>query len=113
MKYCSIKCQKQYQKDQLRNDWYNNGNSPGWTGIKSILFEDRGRKCQVCGITEWNGKSLSLEVDHIDGDHSNNNPENLRIICPNCHSQTDTYKSRNIGKGRHYRRERYAAGQSY
>jgi hypothetical protein len=113
MKYCSNKCQKQYEREQLRNDWYNNGNSPGWTAIKSILFEDRGNNCEVCGIREWNHKPLSLEIDHIDGNHSNNDPDNLRIICPNCHSQTDTYKAKNVGKGRHYRRERYAAGQSY
>jgi len=111
--YCSNKCQKSYERKKIRESWYNEGNSPSWRAIKSILFEDRERKCQVCGISEWNGKSIVLEIDHIDGNYENNKPENLRFICPNCHSQTDTYKARNMGKGRHYRRERYAAGQSY
>lgn len=111
--YCSNKCQSGYQRKKIREDWYNKGYSPSWTAIKSILFEDREYKCSCCDISEWNGKSIVLEIDHIDGNSENNSPENLRFICPNCHSQTDTYKARNIGKGRHYRRERYAAGQSY
>jgi len=52
-------------------------------------------KCDVCGIEEWLGKSLSFELDHIDGNRSNHNLLNLRIICPNCHSQTHTYRGRN------------------
>jgi RNA polymerase subunit RPABC4/transcription elongation factor Spt4 len=52
--------------------------------------------CEVCGITEWNGKKVSFELDHIDGNRTNHKLENLRIICPNCHSQTNTYRARNI-----------------
>jgi hypothetical protein len=111
--YCSNKCQRGHQSKRLREEWYNNQSMPSWDTIKSILFQDRENKCSCCNISEWNGKSIVLEVDHIDGNSENNRPENLRFICPNCHSQTDTYKARNIGKGRHYRRERYAAGQSY
>lgn len=54
--------------------------------------------CSVCGITEWFGKSMNMELDHIDGDRSNHKMENLRMLCPNCHSQTDTYRSKNIKK---------------
>ena len=52
-------------------------------------------KCECCGITEWNGKPAPLELDHINGNHQDNQLENLRILCPNCHAQTDTYRGKN------------------
>lgn len=60
--------------------------------IKENLLE---YKCAICGISEWNGKTLSLELDHINGVNDDNRLENLRFLCPNCHSQTTTYGSRN------------------
>lgn len=54
-------------------------------------------KCCECGNTgEWNGNKLSLELDHINGDNKDNRLENLRIMCPNCHSQTPTFRNKNI-----------------
>lgn len=54
-------------------------------------------KCQECGILpEWRGKKLVLQLDHIDGDNSNNVLSNFRFLCPNCHSQTETFTGRNI-----------------
>lgn len=52
-------------------------------------------ECSECGMTHWLGKELSLQLDHIDGDASNNLRSNLRWLCPNCHSMTDTYAGRN------------------
>lgn len=55
-------------------------------------------ECAICGCKEWNNKTLSLELDHINGINNDNRLENLRFLCPNCHSQTDTYGSRNKSK---------------
>lgn len=60
--------------------------------IKNKLLPYR---CAICGALEWNGKTLSLELDHINGINNDNRLENLRFLCPNCHSQTTTYGSRN------------------
>ena len=65
--------------------------------LKKRLIKDgiKENKCEICGINEWNGKSLSIQLDHIDGDSHNHKLENLKMICPNCHSQTETYCGRN------------------
>lgn len=51
--------------------------------------------CSECGISEWMQKPLNMELDHIDGNRTNHRIENLRMLCPNCHAQTDTYRSKN------------------
>ncbi len=51
-------------------------------------------QCAMCGNTEWCGKPILLEVDHLSGDWWDNRPENLRLMCPNCHAVTDTYRGR-------------------
>jgi 5-methylcytosine-specific restriction endonuclease McrA len=53
----------------------------------------------------WCGKPVPLELDHIDGDPENNVRENLRLICPNCHAQTPTYKGKNVGKVKNSKRQ--------
>lgn len=63
--------------------------------VREGFFDD---KCYKCNHSEWLGQKISLELEHIDGNHFNNNLENLTILCPNCHSQTKTYRGRNIGK---------------
>ncbi len=62
--------------------------------IKEKVLEN---KCASCGITSWLGKEISLQLDHIDGDNHNHKLSNLRILCPNCHSQTDTWCGKNVG----------------
>jgi HNH endonuclease len=56
--------------------------------IRSGVKEAR---CEMCGLTEWLGRPAQLELDHIDGDRSNNSLANLRMLCPNCHAQTETW----------------------
>lgn len=52
-------------------------------------------ECGECSLNEWNGKDISLHLDHIDGNNKNNLLSNLRFLCPNCHSQTETYCGKN------------------
>lgn len=60
--------------------------------IKEGLIE---AKCAECGSVQWRGQPMPLELDHMDGDRTNNTLGNLRLICPNCHALTATYRGRN------------------
>ena len=91
---------------QRLDEWLIGGKFPGKKTLKKYLTEKYGYKCSCCGISDWNGNPINLEIDHNDGDPYNDSPDNLRFICPNCHSQTSTYKGKNRGKGRVERRER-------
>jgi hypothetical protein len=57
-------------------------------------------KCSRCNLAEWLGQPIPLELDHIDGDNSNNDLANIRLLCPNCHAFTQTYRGRNIKTSR-------------
>jgi 5-methylcytosine-specific restriction endonuclease McrA len=63
--------------------------------IEEGIFEAR---CTGCGLDRWLEGPIPLQLDHIDGDRTNNLLENLRLLCPNCHALTDTYCGRNIGR---------------
>jgi hypothetical protein len=58
----------------------------------------RGNTCESCGISDWNKKPLTFQVDHVDGNRKNNNFYNLKVLCPNCHSQTETFGHKNVTK---------------
>ena len=64
-------------------------------------------KCESCGMTDkWNGKPILLEIDHINGDCFDNTKDNLRFLCPNCHSQTHTHSHNgNSGRNKKYRQK--------
>ena len=92
-------------------DYKNHGKKIQDTWNKKLLNEDFGKLsferlrkrvrleqngcCNHCGISEWNGKPLTLELEHIDGNNANNERSNLESICPNCHSQTSTWRGKN------------------
>lgn len=107
-KYCSHRCQIDAQHYAWVIRWlqgFETG-TRGHTGISNhirrFLIEKYGNKCSVCDWGEINlyTGSIPVEIDHIDGNPYNNRPHNLRLLCPNCHSLTSTYKGANKGNGR-------------
>lgn len=68
--------------------------------LKNKLLKEGIKKslCESCGLSEWLGEKIPLELHHKDGDPFNNELDNLCILCPNCHAFTDNYRGRNIGK---------------
>ena len=116
--YCSNACQQAASQRSLVALWLASGvaraeSKPGHY-VRSYLLQAQGGRCALCGMeAEWRGDPLCLVLDHIDGHADNNRRENLRLVCPNCDSQLPTFKSRNRGNGRHWRRQRYADGQSF
>ncbi len=72
-----------------------NGRIPGERLRRNLLKLGIAETCANCGTgPEWNGRPLRLEVDHVNGDWWDNRPENLQLLCPNCHAITDTYRGR-------------------
>lgn len=91
--YCSNKCQGEYSVRQrfVKGTKFRQS-------MRKYLVEHRDYQCEECGITEYNGKPITLQVDHKDGDRENNTFENLQFLCPNCHSQTDTWGIGNMSE---------------
>lgn len=109
--YCSNSCQREFEYKNKINEWKTTGKIGDRT-LKRYLSE-LNNSCWICGITEWNNKPISFELEHKDGNSTNNHEDNVCLICPNCHSQTETYKAKNKGNGRHYRMKRYKEGKSF
>jgi len=70
------------------------------SSLRKHLARTVGYKCSRCSTSTWNDEPITLVVDHIDGNAGNNMPDNLRLLCPNCNSQTPTFGGRNKGHGR-------------
>lgn len=90
---------KQPIKEILTKNSFYNGNR-----LRKRLFSEGllVAECCICKLTSWQGKPITLHLDHINGDNTDNRIENLRPLCPNCHSQTETYCGRNKGKSPAY-----------
>jgi hypothetical protein len=113
-KYCSNVCQSEYEYSSYIERW-KKGEESGITGkygvsnhIRKYLFTKNQSKCQRCHWGEVNPvtKLVPLQIHHIDGDCLNNNEDNLELLCPNCHSLTETYGNLNTTSSRVYRKQK-------
>lgn len=113
-KYCSFNCQHEFEHKLFIERW-KNGDESGIIGrygiskhIRRYLFDKNGCKCQTCGWGKENviTHKVPLQIHHIDGDCTNNKEENLQLLCPNCHSLTETFGSLNNNSKRIYRKQK-------
>jgi hypothetical protein len=105
-KFCSVKCAREHDYKLYISEW-KAGKVDGRKGvsqtsnyIRRYLSEKFDETCQVCGIKEWNGQPITMQLEHLDGNSRNNKEDNLSLLCPNCHTQTEFYGSKNKGRGR-------------
>jgi len=107
IKFCNMKCKNEYESNKLILEWLDGKISGSQKDghytmyVKKYLFKKHNYKCSKCGWGEINpySKIIPLQVHHKDGNRKNNNPNNVDLLCPNCHSLTETY---NLGDKRKY-----------
>lgn len=91
-KFCNINCFNEYQFFNKTLPKFYSGKLTTNDTIKKVLIYLYGENCVICDNDNmWMKMPLTLQVDHIDGNSDNNHPINVRLLCPNCHSQTETY----------------------
>lgn len=113
--YCNQDCVIEFKRKEVFEQIEMGNSDLYYKNYKKYLIHKHGEKCMECGwgeVNEYTGK-IPIELEHIDGNSKNNELSNLKLLCPNCHSLTPTYKGANRGNGRHYRRERYQEGKSF
>lgn len=100
-KFCGNKCQQIFRFKTKTIFLFYEGKITNPRTLHRCLKETQVYRCSSCfNLGIYNNRPLVLQLDHIDGNAGNNKPENLRLLCPNCHSQTSTYVAKNKGKGR-------------
>lgn len=101
-KYCSIQCRSKSKSAEHKRKFFAGllEKRIDRPTVRKYLAEVRGYRCEVCKLSNWQDKPITLHVDHVNGDPSDDSPTNLRLICPNCHSQTEFLGAANRGRGR-------------
>lgn len=97
-KKSAINYHKNNQSIPIFSKTSNNKTIPTYKAIKKYIFNEQNKCCNKCGLDTWLGLPITLELEHKDGNTRNNLRENLELLCPNCHSQTPTWKGRNRKK---------------
>lgn len=97
--YCSRPCADKHRNKDLAQNHARKVNNTKFTKDtsvnrrhKELLIEERGHVCEQCKLATWQDVLITLEMEHIDGDRTNNTKQNLKLLCPNCHSLTATWK---------------------
>lgn len=101
--YCSTLCMHNHRKkcnEQERMQRFKTGKLVLRSQLRKIVLKRDTHQCSCCKLTTWQNQPIPLWLDHIDGNASNNMPENLRLICLNCDALGDTFGNKNRGKGR-------------
>lgn len=115
-KFCNDECMVNFKSNETHTNRINDITSGKYKTmceahirrkVKYYLIHKNGHQCEICGTKEWLGEPILLICDHIDGDSTNNELENFRLVCSNCDAHLPTYKAKNKGNGRSYDRDHY------
>lgn len=99
--FCSTQCSADFKfKESCEKIIKSNGIGFDSRALKRFLLYKYGNKCSICGMHEWMGKEIPIVIDHINGRASENNLDNVRLVCANCDAQLPTYKSKNKNSDR-------------
>lgn len=120
--FCSTECRKEFEDKQYNEyiERWKKGEESGCTSsykihryVKRYLLEKYNNSCQECGWSKVNEHTgtVPLQIHHIDGDCTNNSEENLQLLCPNCHSLTENFGSRNKNSKRVFRKQKLFSQQ--
>lgn len=99
-KFCSHECRVESIKEGRHGVIKRRGKATSDRTARRYLLETGDGSCETCNRRTWLGQPISLTIDHIDGNPSNHSLENIRLICWNCHAQTETFGIKNKGNGR-------------